>query len=280
MENPMYKLDPRRHMIVTRHPNRPTERRLAIGYWSNIKEGMGGVNFAVEIASSLMTGVTLPHPSNYVDKKWDEKERKMVVDYLNSRTKEKDGPDVVINWRGWSNCRMCGNKNGSSCVGDDKFIWPSGFAHYVNQHGVRPPREFIDHVKERMGLGFSLHSTFKANKNEIDEALLAGVGLAGVAKLMDRLEKAERENVGLRASLARLAAVSPVPPTSYRAVRPVLGGSPSLVFDAHHDMHLAEQIFRIHADIAGADWDSQDVQDELDAMESQKASAAESDNKI
>lgn len=145
-ENPLYKLDPRRHMIVVTHPNRPTERRMAIGYWNSIKEGMGTMNLLFEIAASAAKGASLPHPTNFVDESWDEKERKMVVDYLKSRS--KSGPKILIRWRGWSNCRICGCHNGSTCVGDDKFIWPDGFAHYIEEHGVRPPREFVDHVKE------------------------------------------------------------------------------------------------------------------------------------
>lgn len=130
-------------MIVVSHPDRSDERRIAIGYWSNMQKGMGTTRAALEIVSCLIKRQVLPHPSNFVDEEWDKEEKKMVADYLN-----KAG--TLIKWKGFSTCRMCDKRNGTTCVGDDRFIWPKGFAHYIEEHNVRPPREFVDHVRAQM----------------------------------------------------------------------------------------------------------------------------------
>jgi hypothetical protein len=48
--------------------------------------------------------------------------------------------------KGWSNCRLCGKKNGSSEFQYKNWKWPSGLFHYVNEHNVIPSKEFIDFV--------------------------------------------------------------------------------------------------------------------------------------
>lgn len=54
------------------------------------------------------------------------------------------------NYKGWSNCRCCGIKNGSADFYRTrlgiKFIWPCGFSHYVEKHNIRPSLAFQDWV--------------------------------------------------------------------------------------------------------------------------------------
>jgi hypothetical protein len=50
---------------------------------------------------------------------------------------------------GWSECRICGAENGSGERVDGSYLWPDGLAHYVRDHAVRLPREFIVHVLEQ-----------------------------------------------------------------------------------------------------------------------------------
>ena len=106
-------------MILDQHPDGLPGK--AIGYWFNDHHP------------------DLPKPENYVSLNWRPLERDAVIKYL------KAG-HVKGSWRGWSNCRMCGCMNGSQCLGDGVFVWPEGFAHYVEVHGVRPPDEFVRHV--------------------------------------------------------------------------------------------------------------------------------------
>lgn len=114
-------------MILPEHPdNDPEVKGLkAIGYWRNDHHP------------------DLPEPKDYVDRSWDSAERARVLAYLGAA-------EPILHWRGFSNCRICGIPNGSSCMSDGTYVWPEGFAHYLKDHGVRPPDEFLDHVYRRL----------------------------------------------------------------------------------------------------------------------------------
>lgn len=45
-------------------------------------------------------------------------------------------------YRGWSTCRLCGGANGSEEYSYGGWEWPSGFAHYIRDHMVRPTPGF------------------------------------------------------------------------------------------------------------------------------------------
>jgi len=80
-----------------------------------------------------------PMPQNFVDKTWDETERQLVIKYLKT-AKFYEG------WMGWSSCRFCEQENGSTCLTDGVYVFPEGFAHYIEEHNVKPDQEFIDHI--------------------------------------------------------------------------------------------------------------------------------------
>ena len=52
-------------------------------------------------------------------------------------------------FKGFSTCRLCGRVNGSSSFTLDGWEWPSGFAHYLEDHGVRPTADFEAFVLAR-----------------------------------------------------------------------------------------------------------------------------------
>ena len=82
----------------------------------------------------------LPDPSLYVDPSWDPAERAKVVAHLRSAP-------VVEHWMGSSTCCICNLRPlGSTDQCDGVYLWPSGFPHYVENHHVRPPKEFVAHV--------------------------------------------------------------------------------------------------------------------------------------
>jgi hypothetical protein len=56
---------------------------------------------------------------------------------------------IHARWRGLSSCRLCGVHNGSTCLTDGTYVWPSGFSHYIREHNVRPPDDFIQHVLQK-----------------------------------------------------------------------------------------------------------------------------------
>lgn len=73
---------------------------------------------------------------------WDEAEKNQVLSHVNSGK-------VGRRQRGYSTCRICGCHNGSQDMTDGVYVWPIGFAHYIEEHGVKPPQEFIDHCLGR-----------------------------------------------------------------------------------------------------------------------------------
>ncbi|MBE9925061.1 hypothetical protein G8C93_04020 [Cellulosimicrobium cellulans] len=83
-----------------------------------------------------------PDPVRFVDTEWDAEDREMVTDYLARG-------HIARAYMGWSTCRMCGQRNGNLEFTDGTFVWPEGLRHYVEDHGVRPPDRFTEHVRAR-----------------------------------------------------------------------------------------------------------------------------------
>lgn len=67
-------------------------------------------------------------------------------------------------FKGWSDCRCCGQKNGSADYSRDrfgvKFVWPSGFSHYIAVHNIRPSLAFQDWVMAQ----YAIHKKKKSKK--------------------------------------------------------------------------------------------------------------------
>ncbi len=94
-------------------------------------------------------GDGFPDPTQFVDHGWDPAERAMVLAYLRSVPRDPHWQFLGYSW-----CRFqCGIRPEALGTGeqtDDAFTWPIGFVHYIESHGVRPPGEFIEHVRERV----------------------------------------------------------------------------------------------------------------------------------
>lgn len=68
----------------------------------------------------------------------------MVISYLRSQPTEHY-------YKGWSWCRICDkDRLGDSDQSDGVYLWPSGYVHYLEKHKVKPPQDFIDHVKRML----------------------------------------------------------------------------------------------------------------------------------
>jgi hypothetical protein len=91
----------------------------------------------------------LPDPTLAVDRTWDPSERARVIAYV------RTGQEHVA-CHGYSWCRFkCGiadRRLGNRDLTDGVFVWPEGFAHYLKAHAVKPPAEFIEHVRRQMTL--------------------------------------------------------------------------------------------------------------------------------
>lgn len=82
-------------------------------------------------------------------------------------------------YRGWSNCRICGAKNGSheykirfkakSSDEDEQYIVtmfiPSGFFHYINEHDVKPNLKFFKALKNKEPITPFLTNLLPGKKN-------------------------------------------------------------------------------------------------------------------
>lgn len=49
-------------------------------------------------------------------------------------------------WMGSSHCRICGCMNGSTCLTDGTFVWPEGYAHYIDKHDVMVDPDLLAHI--------------------------------------------------------------------------------------------------------------------------------------
>lgn len=90
---------------------------------------------AVAVQESMAT------PSDSRDTAWSYDQRHLVIRYLKAGRVHKV-------WMGDSWCR-CGCKHaqmGNKDLTDGVYLWPEGYAHYLEVHDVRPPDEFIHHV--------------------------------------------------------------------------------------------------------------------------------------
>jgi hypothetical protein len=87
---------------------------------------------------------SLVHPKCLVDANWQSENRGNIVQYLRSAS-----PSCA--YLGYSWCRFeCGiadHELGDSDLTDDVWCWPSGLAHYVEQHQIKLPDEFVAHAE-------------------------------------------------------------------------------------------------------------------------------------
>lgn len=83
-----------------------------------------------------------PHAGDLVDESWDADEREFVGQYLR-------WGQIARAYMGLSPCRVCAVNNGSLELTDGVYLWPQGLAHYVEDHGVRLPQAFVDHIWAR-----------------------------------------------------------------------------------------------------------------------------------
>lgn len=86
-----------------------------------------------------------PDPSNWVDSQWATEERETVAEYLGSGS-------VAMAFMGYSPCRICGIDNGALEFTDGTYQWPEGLGHYVEEHSVRLPHEFVEHAVRQQQL--------------------------------------------------------------------------------------------------------------------------------
>jgi hypothetical protein len=134
-------------MILNQHPDITFEKYKGTKVWEKVGAktiGRQFIGYWVRPSDRPSDREDLPDPHMYVDLDWDPAERAAVVAHLRTSREWET-------WRGDSWCRFgCGQTDmGYRCLTDGTYVWPEGFAHYVETHGVRPPPEFVTHVLRR-----------------------------------------------------------------------------------------------------------------------------------
>jgi hypothetical protein len=109
-----------------------------VGYWkpfprAPIAEFMGGPG---------QPESEFPDPKDLVDETWKER----CPDLYEAVCKHLIMGDEYNAYKGSSICRICGCNNGSEEFTDGTYYWPSGYLHYITEHGVVPPNDFLEHV--------------------------------------------------------------------------------------------------------------------------------------
>ena len=115
---------------------------ILIGYWKREPAGDRIGMWEDEPVGDLADEAGWPVVTDFVDEEWVDAERVRVASYLDQG---------LVPWvqMGISPCRFCGAANGSAERTDGAYLWPEGFAHYLRDHGVRPPVSVIRHIISR-----------------------------------------------------------------------------------------------------------------------------------
>jgi len=103
-------------------PKNPTLKRIC--FWNN------GIEYQEYIwPQELVSKTTIP-------------DREKLASYLSNG-------HVAIAWKGYSSCRICGKTLGSVCKTDGIWIWPDMLEHYILEHNVKLPEEFVLFAKNQ-----------------------------------------------------------------------------------------------------------------------------------
>lgn len=99
----------------------------AVGYWRE---------------TPLPIGDGLPEPQDFINPQWRPDERAQIVSYLRAGK-------AATQWRGCAQCRLCvpSMALGSCDLTDGEWVWPQRLEHYVEDHGLFLPDEFVDSMR-------------------------------------------------------------------------------------------------------------------------------------
>ncbi|KAF0756301.1 hypothetical protein AaE_004691 [Aphanomyces astaci] len=107
-----------------------------IGFWRKYNDDDGDVR---------------PHPQSLQDKAWYDRRADMaakVIWYV------RHAGFVESYEMGYSFCRIdssCSSKALGACtMTDGMYCWPEGYVHYLEQHHVVPPADFVEHVLQHV----------------------------------------------------------------------------------------------------------------------------------
>lgn len=87
----------------------------------------------------------LPDPADSIDRAWRQAEGDQVLSYI------EQAYDLPYACSGFSSCRLgCSGTPadiGTQDLTDGTYLFPEGLSHYIRVHSVRPPEEFLEHIR-------------------------------------------------------------------------------------------------------------------------------------
>ena len=115
------------HYLVRFPKNENIPYLIGIGYWKNPQNPQ------------------LPDPTKIVTTYKNSTIKDKIVNYLKKAS-------IFVCTDGFSfcrfqNCEVDRWQMGTDCLTDGKYLWPSGFHHYIQDHNVSIPKEFISHME-------------------------------------------------------------------------------------------------------------------------------------
>jgi hypothetical protein len=110
-----------------------------IGYWCGDRKAFAAAHRSQRYWNEEEASWWI-HPKYLVDDNWESVDRPAIVAYLRNAS-------VCAHYRGLSYCRFGCGWNGSQEQTDGTWRWPEGLAHYVEQHAVTLPDEFVAHMR-------------------------------------------------------------------------------------------------------------------------------------
>jgi len=90
-----------------------------------------------------------PLPSHAIHAEWDAAERERVITYL-----EQCYETGFMEPESHALCRLgCAPEQvtdrGAGCLTDGTWQFSASLLHYVRRHGLRPPEDFLSHMRQR-----------------------------------------------------------------------------------------------------------------------------------
>ena len=89
--------------------------------------------------------LNLPRPDRLIRVGWRFSDRENIVAYLRS------GVSCNV-FMGSASCRLCRQYLGSLDLTDGEWVWPERLEHYVSEHEVMLPDEFVDSMRAHLWL--------------------------------------------------------------------------------------------------------------------------------
>jgi len=78
--------------------------------------------------------------------KENEMNQNEIAEFL-SKLAQVEKKTPTFKYMGYSDCRICGEKNGYQTYYTDLFAWPEGYKHYIKEHDVMPSAAFVLHIR-------------------------------------------------------------------------------------------------------------------------------------